>query len=423
MADITQFTKQQLLELKKELYEKYNKYKSLNLSLNMSRGKPSGSQLNITNGILAKLDSYITQDGVDARNYGVLEGITEIREIFAELLNLDKDNIIIGGNSSLNLIYDTFARFMLFGTLGSIPWSKLPKIKFLCPSPGYDRHFSICEEFSIEMIPIPMLETGPDMDMIEKLVKEDESIKGMICIPLYSNPDGTCYSDETVTRIAKMKTAASDFRLIWDNAYGVHHIYSENKILNIFEEAKKYGNEDRIFYYFSTSKITFPGSGVAFISASQKNIAEVKKHMSIQTIGHDKLNQLRIVKYFKNADGIRNHMKKQALELIPKFDLVLNKLEEEFKNKKLLKWTNPKGGYFISVNTMDGCAKETVKLAKEAGVTLTGAGSAYPYKHDPHDRNIRIAPTYPELDELEKAIEIFCICVKIASVDKLLENL
>lgn len=285
MADITQFTKQQLLELKKELYEKYNKYKSLNLSLNMSRGKPSGSQLNITNGILAKLDSYITQDGVDARNYGVLEGITEIREIFAELLNLDKDNIIIGGNSSLNLIYDTFARFMLFGTLGSIPWSKLPKIKFLSPSPGYDRHFSICEEFSIEMIPIPMLETGPDMDMIEKLVKEDESIKGMICIPLYSNPDGTCYSDETVTRIAKMKTAASDFRLIWDNAYGVHHIYSENKILNIFEEAKKYGNEDRIFYYFSTSKITFPGAGVAFISASQKNIAEVKKHMSIQKIG------------------------------------------------------------------------------------------------------------------------------------------
>ena len=319
------------------------------------------------------------------------------------------------------MMYDSVVRLYIFGTHGHTPWGKLPKIKFLCPSPGYDRHFGICEDLGIEMITIPMLEDGPDMDMVEKLAAEDELIKGIWCVPLYSNPQGICYSDKVVERLASMK-AAPDFRIFWDNAYGVHHIYSEEKVADIFTACEKAGNPDRPFYFFSTSKITFPGAGVALLASSVSNVAEIKKHMSIQTIGPDKLNQLRTIRYLKNAEGVREHMRKLAAELRPKFDIVLNTLQRELAGTGLATWTKPKGGYFIAIDTLDNCAKETVALAKKAGVVLTGAGATFPYKRDPRDRNIRIAPTYPTVDELQKAIELFCVCVKLAGVNKLLES-
>ena len=386
----------------------------------MSRGKPASTQLDLNNDILSTLETYITEDGTDARNYGVLDGLSEAKKLFSELLNIAPANMIIGGNSSLNLMYDAMTRLFLFGTEGELPWCKLDKVKFLCPSPGYDRHFAICEDLGIEMITVPMHEDGPDMDYIESLVKEDASIKGIWCVPLYSNPQGICYSDEVVDRLASMQTAAKDFRIFWDNAYGVHHIYDEVKLKDIFEAAHAAGNENRVYYFFSTSKITFPGAGVALIASSLSNIAEIKKHMSIQTIGHDKLNQLRTVNYFKNADGIRVHMKKLGNELRPKFEIVLNTLEQELAGTGLLSWTKPQGGYFVAVDTLPGCAKETVRLAKEAGVVLTGAGATFPYQNDPQDRNIRIAPTYPTVEELQKAMELFCVCVKLAGVNRLL---
>lgn len=422
MPDITKFSKKELFDLKSELEKQYKNHSDKELNLDMSRGKPSIEQLDISNELLNKLDSYIAENGIDARNYGVLDGLLEVRKLFSDLLDIPKEKIIIGGNSSLNLIYDTLTRLYIFGSLNNTPWGKLEKVKILCPCPGYDRHFAICEKLGYEMIPIPLLENGPDMDMIEKLVSEDEFIKGILCIPLYSNPDGTCYSDEVVTRIASMKTAAKDFKIFWDNAYGVHHIYSTEKIQDIFKTCEKYGTEDRIYYFFSTSKITFPGSGVALIAASEKIVEETKKHMAIQTIGYDKLNQLRLLKYFKTAENIKNHMKLHAEKLKPKFDIVLNKLDEQFKDTNILKWKKPKGGYFISVDTIDGCAKETVRLAKEAGVNLTDAGSCFPYKKDIKNSNIRIAPSYPTINELKEAIEILCICIKLAAVNKLLEN-
>ena len=413
----------EVLLKEKELLEKtYQDYVSQHLKLDMSRGKPAGSQLDLNNDILNTLDNYITEDGLDARNYGVLDGIPEAKRLFSELLNIPVEKIIIGGNSSLNLMYDMFTRLMLFGTQGNTPWCKLDKVKFLCPSPGYDRHFAICEDLGIEMITIPMQEDGPDMDMIEALVKEDSSIKGIWCVPLYSNPQGICYSDEVVDRLAKMETAAPDFRIFWDNAYGVHHIYEHETLKDIFEATEAYGNEDRVYYFFSTSKITFPGAGVALMASSLSNIAEIKKHMTIQTIGHDKLNQLRTVTYFKTADGIVAHMEKLADELKPKFDVVLSTLEKELAGTGLASWTKPNGGYFVAVDTLDGCAKEVVRLAKEAGVIMTGAGATFPYKNDPRDRNIRIAPTYPTLEELTVAIKLFCVCVKLAGVNKLLEG-
>lgn len=423
MGDITEFSKEQLIELESELEKKYNECVSLNLKLDMSRGKPSTEQLNITNGILDNLNVYITKDNIDVRNYGVLDGLQEAKELFSDLLEIDIEKIIIGGNSSLNLMYDTIMRLYVFGTQGCTPWRCLESIKFICPSPGYDRHFAICEELGIKMITVPMLKDGPDMDIIESLVASDEAIKGIFCTPLYSNPDGTYYSDEVVERIASMKTSAKDFRVIWDNAYGVHHIYEEKSIKDIFSTAELYGNEDRIYYFFSTSKITFPGSGVALMAASKKNVLEIKKHLSVQIISYDKVNQLRTVNYFKNADGIRMHMRKLANALKPKFDIVLNTLENEFKGTNLLKWNKPLGGYFVSVDTLEGCAKETVRLSKEAGVILTEAGATYPYGNDPKDSNIRIAPTYPEISELTKAINIFCVCAKLAGVKKLLQKI
>lgn len=422
MLNYRSCSKEVLLEEKKILEKTYEGYISQHLKLDMSRGKPAGSQLDLNNGILNGLETYITEDGTDARNYGVLDGLPEAKRLFAELLELREEQIIIGGNSSLNLMYDMLVRLSLFGTKGHTPWCQLNKVKFLCPSPGYDRHFAICEDLGIEMIPVQMHEEGPDMEYIESLVKEDASIKGIWCIPLYSNPQGICYSDETVERLAKMETAAKDFRIFWDNAYGVHHIYDEKELKNIFEVAEIYGHEDRVYYFFSTSKITFPGAGVALMAASEANVAEIKKHMGIQTIGHDKLNQLRTVKYFKDAEGVRVHMKKLGDALRPKFDVVLSTLERELADCGLLSWNKPNGGYFVSVDTLEGCAKETVALAKKAGVTLTGAGATYPYGHDPKDCNIRLAPTYPTLEELQVAIELFCVCVKLAGVNKLLAD-
>ncbi len=423
MALFSKMSKAELLSFQSELLEKYNRIKASEIQLDMSRGKPAPAQLNLSNGILSlAIDNYINCDGVDVRNYGILDGISECRDLFSKLLDIPMNNIIIGGNSSLNLIYDAFTRLYIFGSLGSTPWGKLDKVKILCPVPGYDRHFAICEELGFEMINIPMSPTGPDMDMVEKLAAEDESVKGILCVPLYSNPDGICYSDETVERLAKMPTAADDFKIFWDNAYAVHHVYEEVKLLNIFEVCKKYGTDDRILYFFSTSKVTFPGSGMALVASGDRYIEDIRRRFGKQTIGYNKVNQLRTYNFFRTPDGIKEHMNKLGNMLKEKFNIVLDTLDMEFTDTDLLTWHKPMGGYFISVFTMDGCAKETVRLAKEAGLTLTNAGASYPYGKDPHDSNIRIAPSYPNCEELQQAMNLFCICVKLASVSKLLEN-
>ena len=419
MDNYSEQSAERLREIQAELERQYAGYQARNLKLDMSRGKPSGSQLDLTNGILDRLDGYMVEGGIDARNYGCLEGIHEARKLFSELLGIPRDRLMIGGNSSLNMMYDTIVRHWVFGTHGHTPWGRLPAVKFLCPCPGYDRHFAICEDLGIEMIPVPMTPTGPDMDLVEKLAAADDAIKGIWCVPLYSNPQGVCYSDETVDRLAAMK-AAPDFRIFWDNAYGVHHIYEERHLKDIFASADAAGNPERVYYFFSTSKITFPGAGVALLATGPENFAELKHHMSIQTIGPDKLNQLRTVRYLKSAEGVREHMRVLARELRPKFDLVLGTLERELGGSGLASWMAPKGGYFISLDTIPGCAKAVIELAREAGVKLTGPGAAFPLHHDPQDRNIRIAPSYPPLDELKTAIELFCVCVKLAGVRRLL---
>ncbi|WP_426348636.1 aminotransferase class I/II-fold pyridoxal phosphate-dependent enzyme [Alloiococcus sp. CFN-8] len=426
MKSITDYTKDELLAYQESLQKEYEGYKEKGLKLDMSRGKPASSQLDLSNELLKKPEGLYSENGLDVRNYGVLDGIPECKKLFSDLLDIDAAQMIIGGNSSLNLMYDAMARLCLFGTQGEKPWKAYDlegtPVKFLCPSPGYDRHFTICEALGIEMITVPLTENGPDMDIVEELASKDPLIKGIWCVPLHSNPEGICYSDETVDRLVSMKTAAKDFRIFWDNAYGIHHIYEEVSLKNILEAARTYNNEDRVLYFFSTSKITFPGSGVALLASGLENIKEIKKHMSAQTIGHDKINQLRHVEYFKNPEGVKNHMKLLAEELRPKFDMVTSKLEEHLSGTGLATWRSPKGGYFVSVNTLPGCAKEAVRLAKEAGVTLTGAGATYPYGNDPEDRNIRIAPSYPVLDELEAAMDIFCLCVKLASTKALLNK-
>jgi aspartate/methionine/tyrosine aminotransferase len=422
MGKITEYSKEELKQLEEELLKTYDQYVKAGLNLDMSRGKPAPTQLDLANGMFDALDSYMTAGGMDARNYGVLDGIPEMKELFAEAFEIPADQIIIGGNASLNLMFDAMMRFMVFGTEGNMPWGRADQVKFLCPAPGYDRHFGITERLGIEMITIPMTEDGPDMDLVEKLAAEDEAIKGIWCVPKFSNPQGICYSDETVKRLASMKTAAPDFRIFWDNAYGIHPIFEDVKVLNILEEAKAAGNPNRPLYFASTSKITFPGAGVSFVAANPEMIEEIKGIMTYQTIGHDKLNQLRHVKFFKNAQGLKDHMQVLADAMRPKFEMVLNMLEEELGGTGLLSWIAPKGGYFVSVDTLEGCAKETVRLVKEAGVVMTGAGATYPYKNDPKDTNIRIAPTYPTVDELKKAMEIFCVCVKLAGVQKLLSE-
>ncbi len=419
--EIQQFSREQLVERLAALNEKYNAYKALGLSLNMARGKPGADQLDLTNAMMAPeyLGNYLASDGTEVRNYGVLDGIPECKRLFADIMGVESDNVIIFGNASLTAMYDYVAQCMLFGA-GEEPWSKQGNIKFLCPVPGYDRHFSILEHFGIEMINVPCTEKGPDMDMIDELIK-DSSIKGIICVPMYSNPTGITYSDETVRRFAALKPAAKDFRVIWDNAYCVHHINAQHdSLLNIFEAAKEFGTEDYFIEVTSTSKISFPGAGVAALAASKANISAIKSRMNVQTIGYDKINQLRHANFFKDKNGIDAHMQKHADILKPKFDAVLTAFEENFSGKGIASWTKPNGGYFISLDVANGCAKRTVSLCKEAGVTLTGAGATYPYGKDPEDKNIRIAPTFPSRDELCKAVEILCICVEISAIEKLL---
>lgn len=421
MVEFTEKSKQELEALKEEVDKEYQAWKDKNLSLDMSRGKPAPAQLDKTNGLLKEMTDYHTEAGLDVRNYGVLDGIPEMKKIFSDLLDIPAQNIIVGGNSSLNLMFDAMMRLFVFGTMGETPWGRLDKVKFLCPSPGYDRHFMVTQKLGVELISVDMTSEGPDMDQVEKLVAEDDAIKGIWCVPKYSNPQGICYSDETVDRLASMKTAAKDFKIFWDNAYGVHWVFEDVKVKNILDACKEAGNPERPYYFFSTSKISFPGAGVSIIAASDENIAEIKNIMTAQTIGADKINQLRHVQFFKDAQGLRNHMKVMAECLKPKFETVLNTLEKELKGSGLISWENPKGGYFISVDVLPGCAKEVVRLAKEAGVVLTGAGATYPYKKDPKDSNLRIAPTYPTVEELQQAIDLFCVCVKKAGIEKLLE--
>ncbi|MBQ8195660.1 MAG: aminotransferase class I/II-fold pyridoxal phosphate-dependent enzyme [Oscillospiraceae bacterium] len=424
MMVYAEMSKEQLLTEKGVLEQQYAEYKAKGLKLDMSRGKPAPEQLDLSIDMLLHcLDGdYKASNGIDCRNYGILDGIPEAKKLFEEMLDIGDDEIIVGGNSSLQLMYDTIIRALHFGVYGGDkPWGKCEKVKFLCPVPGYDRHFAICESLGIEMIPVQYKEDGPDMDEVERLVSSDEEIKGIWCVPMYSNPTGITYSDEVVRRFAALKPAAKDFRIFWDNAYCVHHLSDDHdSLLNIIEECKKAGNPDMVFQFTSTSKISFPGGGLAVIVASKNNIDFIKNQMTVQTIGFDKLNQLRHCKFFKNYDGIKAHMKKHAAIIQPKFSVVLYVLNKEIAPLGIGKWVSPKGGYFVSFDAMEGCAKRIVSLAAEAGVVMTGAGATYPYGKDPKDSNIRIAPTFPSVDELRQAMEIFCVCVKLASVEKLL---
>ena len=421
----SEMSRDELLSLKDDLQKQFNQIKELGLKLDMSRGKPSIAQLDLSMGMMDVLDSssdLTCSAGVDCRNYGILCGIEEAKKLLADMIEVDPENVIIYGNSSLNVMYDTISRAMTHGVLGSTPWAKLEKVKFLCPVPGYDRHFAITEFFGIEMINVPMTPAGPDMDLVEKLVSEDDSIKGIWCVPKYSNPQGITYSDETVRRFAALKPAAKDFRIFWDNAYGVHHLYDDDQdyLLEILDECEKAGNPDLVYKFCSTSKISFPGSGVAAIAASPANIAEIKKQLSIQTIGHDKLNQLRHVRFYKDLDGVVEHMRKHAAILRPKFEIVLQVLADNLEGLGIGSWISPKGGYFVAFDSMEGCAKAIVAKCKEAGITMTGAGATYPYGRDPKDTNIRIAPSFPTPEELKQAMDIFVLCVKLVSVEKLL---
>lgn len=426
MKKYTEMSRDELLTVKAALEEEYKTMESKGLSLNMARGKPGKAQLELAMPMLDALNSSSDMNtilGNDTRNYGDLDGIGECRSFIADMMEVHRENVIVCGNSSLNIMYDTVARSMSFGVNGSTPWCKLDKVKFLCPVPGYDRHFKITELFGIEMINIPLSEDGPDMDMVEKYVNEDPAVKGIWCVPKYSNPTGISYSDETVRRFANLKPAAEDFRIYWDNAYCIHHLYDDKQdtILNILTECEKAGNPDMVYIFASTSKISFPGSGVAAIASSTNNIDNILKLMTVQTIGHDKINQLRHVRFFKDIDGLKAHMKKHADILRPKFEAVLSTLDSELGELGIGSWVAPRGGYFISFDAMPGCAKAIVAKCKELGVVLTGAGATYPYGKDPLDSNIRIAPSFPSPEEMEMASKVFVLCVKLASVEKLLE--
>ena len=427
MQKYQEMTKEELLVEKASLEAEFEKIKELNLKLDMSRGKPSAEQLNLSMGILDVVDSKAAMESenkMDLRNYGVLDGIPEAKRLMAEMLECSEKNVIVYGNSSLNIMYDQVSRAMTLGICGNTPWGKLDKVKFLCPVPGYDRHFAITELFGVEMINVPLYADGPDMDMVEEYVNNDPAVKGIWCVPKYANPTGTSYSDETVRRFANLKPAAEDFRIFWDNAYCVHHLYEDKQdvILNILEECEKAGNPDMVFEFASTSKITFPGAGIAVLAASEKNIADIKKQMTIQTIGHDKINQLRHVRYFKNFDGIKEQMKKHADSMRPKFEMLNELMTAEITSRGIGTWVDPVGGYFICFETLEGCARDVVAKCKEAGVTMTGAGAPFPYGKDPKDTVIRIAPSFPSVEELRKAAEVFVVCVRLASVNKLLEN-
>lgn len=420
-------SKEELLALKESLNKEYAEAKSKGLALDMSRGKPSAKQLDVSLGLLDTINSSSdlkALDGTDCRNYGVLDGIPEAKKLMADMMGTTPDHVIVYGNASLNIMYDQISRAYTHGILGNTPWCKLDKVKFLCPVPGYDRHFAITERFGIEMINIPMSESGPDMGMVEEYVSKDASVKGIWCVPKYSNPQGYTYSEETVKRMAALKPAAEDFRIFWDNAYVIHDLYDDNKdeIADIISECEKAGNPDMVFEFASTSKVSFPGSGIAALATSANNIADIKKQLTIQTIGHDKLNQLRHVRFFKDINGLKEHMRKHAEFIRPKFEAVESVFEEELGGLGIGSWTEPKGGYFISFDAMDGCAKAIVAKCKEAGVKLTGAGATFPYGKDPKDSNIRIAPSFPTPEEMKQAADLFVLCVKLVSVEKLLEN-
>ena len=416
-------SKDQLRAEKAALEQSYAEFKAKGLKLNMARGKPGPHQMDLAMDLL-KMSDYTTENGYDARNYGNLEGLEEARALFGDVMGVKSSEVFVGGNSSLQLMYNLISIGHTFGFPESpCPWSQVEHRKFLCPAPGYDRHFKITEEFGFELITIPMTPDGPDMDMVEKLVAEDDTIKGIWCVPQYSNPDGISYSDETVKRFAALKPKAKDFRIFWDNAYCIHHLVDDPKyILNILDEAKKVGNEDIVYIFGSTSKITFPGAGVAVMGASRKNIDDLKKHLGISIISYDKMNQFRHVKYFGTFDNMVEHMKKHKAIIAPKFELVCKILNDELAPLGIGEWTEPKGGYFISFNSPDGCAKRIVSLCADAGVTLTGAGATFPYGVDPRDRNIRLAPTYPPMEDLKKAMELFVICVKLAAAEKYLSE-
>lgn len=427
MKPYRELSKEELLALQEELQAEYDTEKAKGLNLDISRGKPGKEQLDLSMPMMDVLNGETVlnaENGTDVRNYGVLDGIPEAKELMAGMVGAKPSQMIVLGNSSLNIMYDCVARAELFGIMGSTPWSQLDKVKFLCPVPGYDRHFGVTEQFGIEMINVPMTEDGPDMDVVEDYVNNDPSVKGIWCVPMFSNPGGVVYSDETVKRFANLKPAAKDFRIFWDNAYVVHHLYEDNQaqILNILDECEKAGNPDIVFQFCSTSKVSFPGAGIAAISASAANIADIKKKLTIQTIGHDKINQLRHVKFFKDQKGVQEHMMKQAAIIRPKFEMVEEMLTEEIASRGIGTWMHPLGGYFISFEALEGCAKKIVEKCKEAGVVLTGAGSPYPYKKDPKDAVIRIAPTYPSMDELKEAAKVFTVVVRLVSVDKLLET-
>ena len=428
MKPYQEMTKEELQEQLAQLQAEYHRFQAMDLNLDMSRGKPCREQLDLSMGLMDALNSEADlscEDGTDCRNYGVLDGIHAAKVLLGDMMENHPDNIIIYGNSSLNVMYDTVARAMTHGIMGSTPWAKLDKVKFLCPSPGYDRHFAITEYFGIENIPVPMTKTGPDMDLVEKLVSEDETIKGIWCVPKYSNPQGYSYSDETVRRFARLRPAAKDFRIFWDNAYGVHHLYDHDQdhLIEILAECKRAGNPDLVYKFASTSKITFPGSGIAALATSENNLVDIKKQLKNQTIGHDKVNQLRHVRFFGDIHGLMEHMRKQADIIRPKFEAVEEIFDANLSGLGIGEWTKPNGGYFISFESLPGCAKEIVARAKKAGVKLTGAGAAWPYGKDPKDSNIRIAPTYPPLADLKTAAELFTVCVRLVSVQKLLAEM
>lgn len=427
MTRFAEMSLDQRKDLLAALQDEYASFKARGLALNMARGKPAAEQLDLSMLLLSTVttvEDCRAEDGTDCRNYGVLAGLPEAQRLMAVLLDDDPENVIVFGNSSLTVMYDTLARCLDFGTLGSTPWCQYEQVRWLCPVPGYDRHFGVTEAFGIEMIPVPMNDDGPDMDTVERLVAEDASIKGIWCVPKYSNPGGVTYSDEVVRRLASMECAADDFRIFWDNAYCVHHLFDDaseqDQLLDIAEACAEAGNPDRYFKFASTSKITFPGAGVAAMAASPENIAEAKRHLNAQMIGHDKINQLRHVRFLRDAEGIAAHMRKHAAILRPKFALVERKLTEGLGELDIATWTHPRGGYFVSFDAPAGCAKRIVALAKEAGVTLTGAGATWPHGEDPHDANIRVAPTLPPIDELEVALDVFVCCVKIAALEKLI---
>lgn len=424
MKPYAEMSKEELGAEIEVLRAEYKKFQAMELNLDMSRGKPCKEQLDVSMGLMDVLNSssdLTCEDGTDCRNYGILTGVQEAKVLIGDMMENNPDNIIIYGNSSLNVMYDTVSRAYTHGIMGNTPWCKLDKVKWLCPVPGYDRHFKITEYFGIEMIPVPMSPQGPDMDMIEKLVSEDNSIKGIWCVPKYSNPQGYSYSNETVRRFARLRPAAPDFRVFWDNAYGIHHLYDDRQdhLIEILAECKRAGNPDLVYKFASTSKITFPGSGIAALATSPNNLEDIQKQLSNQTIGHDKVNQLRHVRYFGDIHGMMLHMKKHADIIRPKFEVIENMLEEKLGGYGIGEWTKPSGGYFISFDSLPGCAKRIVNCCKKAGVKMTPAGATWPYGKDPQDTNIRIAPTYPPIEDLKIAAQLFTLCVRLVSAEKL----